>query len=260
MRDPLPNGTVRATDLWLRYPLYGLPQLSFRGLLAERLRARGAIPGQAASVLALKRVGFEAEHGDRIAVVGLNGAGKSTLLRVISGIYAPSRGELTLAGSVVPMLGALPAYSPDATGYENIKLSAYAFGLSRAKLPEIIADVEGFSELDDALELPLKTYSAGMVARFYFSILTSLSADIFVMDEFAFSAGDASFKEKAKQRSQQLLDRARTVFLASHDLEIVRNMSNKAIYLIQGELAAFGDTESVLREYKSDVAKNLSAN
>ena len=94
-----------------------------------------------------------------------------------------------------------------------------------------------------------------MIARFYFSILTSLSADIFVMDEFAFSAGDASFKEKAKQRSQQLLDRARTLFLTSHDLEIVRTMANKAIYLIQGELAAFGDTESVLREYKSDVAK-----
>ncbi len=248
-----PALTVVAENVSLSYPVYGGPQMTLRGMIADRLyfKGRAKTPKH---VAALKDISFETFKGDRVALIGPNGAGKSTLLRLISDIYQPDLGKLNHFGTVLPLLGALPGISSDASGYENIKLAVYSIGLARDRLADVIAEVEEFSQLGDFLSLPLKTYSSGMVARLFFAVLTSLTADIFVMDEFSFATGDASFKERAQKRARNLLERASTVFIASHDSDLLRNTCNKAIYLKNGTLAAFGPFEDVLRDYEKDIA------
>jgi ABC-2 type transport system ATP-binding protein/lipopolysaccharide transport system ATP-binding protein len=201
------------------------------------------------SFAALNEISFEARDGDRIALIGPNGAGKSTLLRLISDIYQPDSGTLDRFGSVLPLLGTLPGTSPDASGLENVILSAYSMGLTRAQMPEIVAEVEAFAELGDFMELPIRTYSSGMLARLFFAIITSLTAEIFVMDEFSFVSGDAAFQERAQARARRLVDRAKTVFIASHDPHLVLSICNKAIYLSKGVMVAFGEAKHVLNEY-----------
>ncbi len=246
--------TVLAKKVRLSYPIHGAVQRSLRGTLVERLYGRGIASPGSRSFAALQNVSFESREGDRVALIGPNGAGKSTLLRIIADIFQPDSGEIKRFGSVLPLLGVLPGISPDASGYENVKLSAYSLGIKPEQLPEIVTEVESFAELGEFMALPIRTYSSGMVARLFFAIVTSLSAEIFVMDEFSFVSGDASFQEKARLRARRLLDRAKTVFIASHDENVVTNICNKAIYLSQGNVVAFGDVRDVLNEYNSAVA------
>jgi ABC-2 type transport system ATP-binding protein/lipopolysaccharide transport system ATP-binding protein len=246
--------TVLAKKVRLSYPIHGAVPQSLRGTLVERLYGRGIASPGSRSFTALQNVSFESREGDRVALIGPNGAGKSTLLRIIADIFQPDSGEIKRFGSVLPLLGVLPGISPDASGYENVKLSAYSLGIKPDQLPEIVTEVESFAELGEFMALPIRTYSSGMVARLFFAIVTSLSAEIFVMDEFSFVSGDASFQEKARLRARRLLDRAKTVFIASHDENVVTNICNKAIYLSQGNIVAFGDVRDVLNEYNSAVA------
>ncbi len=245
--------TFIARNIWLSYRLLGTSGQSLRGLMAEKVFGRQyKLPRH--SFTALKGIGFEAYENDRIALIGANGAGKTSLLKVISGIYAPDCGEVWCDGTVMPLLGGLPGISPDATGYENIRLSAYSMGVARSDIQDVIADVRAFSELDDFLHMPLRTYSSGMSARLLFSIVTALKADIFVLDEFAFASGDMFFVEKAKKRARDLVNSAKTVLIASHDDRLLRDICNKGVYLRNGELVAFGDVNEVLDEYSRERA------
>lgn len=239
---------VRAKGVSLHYPILHSSSKSLRGMLANRFLAK-ARHGHPVEFAALRDVNFEVFAGDRVAVVGANGAGKTTLLRTISGIYAPDKGRLECFGSVLPLFGSLPGMSGDATGYENIMLAAYSMGMLRKDLPALMTDVEEFCQLGEFLSMPIKSYSAGMAARLNFAIATGMSADIFVMDEFSFAAGDRFFKERARERARGQLDRAQAVFVASHDDQLLLTICNKAIYLSDGHLLAFGPIEEVLGTY-----------
>ena len=184
-----------------------------------------------------------------MALVGANGAGKTTLLRMISGIYAPASGSAKVYGSVLPLLGHMPGINPDATGYENIKLAAYTIGVDRAHVPAVTRDVAEFTELGSFLQMPLKTYSAGMSARLLFGVITAFKADVYALDEFSFSAGDHAFKERAQQRALLLMEQAKTIFLASHDDDILRRVCNRALYLEAGRVVADGPVDEVLERY-----------
>lgn len=239
---------IRARDISLSYPILRSSSKSLRGALASRFLTK-AKESRPVEFAALRNIDFEVFAGDRVAIVGANGAGKTTLLRLISGVYAPDKGTIERFGSVLPIFGNLPGMSGDATGYENIMLAAYSMGMPRSALPTLITDVEQFCELGDFLSMPMKSYSAGMAARLSFAIATGLSADIFVMDEFSFAAGDRFFKERARERAKGQLDRARAVFVASHDEQLLRTICNKGIYLSEGRLLRFGTVEDVLAEY-----------
>jgi ABC-type polysaccharide/polyol phosphate transport system ATPase subunit len=208
-----------------------------------------------AAYAALKDISFSASEGDRIGIVGANGAGKTTLLRVLAGIYLPDQGTVEVLGRILPFFGHFPGVNPDATGYENIKLSAYSMGMPPRSIPALIADIEEFTELGEFLSMPLRSYSTGMSTKLLFSIATALTADVFVLDEFSFATGDRFFKERAMQRSHSLIGRAKVVFLASHDESIVRTVCNKAIFLRHGQLVAFGQTEDILKEYNQHGAE-----
>jgi ABC-type polysaccharide/polyol phosphate transport system ATPase subunit len=240
--------TARLQNVSLYYARLGTAGGTFRGRLADGIWKRSANT-HSAGFCALKDVSFTAHQGDRIAIIGANGAGKTTLLRVISQIFEPDAGTVEVFGSVIPLLGHFPGVSPDATGYENVKLAAYTMGIGPDQIPDITADVAEFTELGEFLEQPIKTYSAGMSAKLLFAIMTSFTADIFALDEFSFATGDHFFKSKAQKRSITLMERAKTVFLASHDADILRSVCNRAILLEKGRMVSTGAVNEVLDAY-----------
>lgn len=242
---------VRAHAVSLKFPLFaGGGGRSLRSSLAARFLKKAGTVGPV-GFAALSDVSFEVQSGDRVALIGPNGAGKSTLLRVIANIYTPQSGSIERYGSVLPLFGPLPGISEAATGYENIMLAAYSMGIPKEKLQSLIEDVEEFTELGDFLDMPIKTYSSGMMARLMFAVATGLRAEIFVLDEFSFATGDKFFKEKATQRAHQQLSHGKTAFVASHDDAFLKTICNKALYLSEGRLIKFGEFDEVLAAYSA---------
>ena len=204
--------------------------------------------GRILIVHALRDISIDLNEGDRVCLIGPNGAGKTTLLRTMAGIYPHSGGVLDIDGTVFALLGATVSLNPDATGYENINLFADLYRWPRARMPEIVSEIEGFSELGEYLSLPTRVYSAGMQTRLGFAIATSQSPDILLVDE-AISTGDTHFQNKAKERLSTFLSQAKIIVLASHSTELCRAICNKAMLLSQGSLVFFGDIEEGFAEY-----------
>jgi lipopolysaccharide transport system ATP-binding protein len=177
-------------------------------------------------VAALSHVSFSLRAGDRLALVGPNGSGKTTLLRVLAGVYAPDEGVVETVGKIASLLDLSLGLQPTATGFENIYLRGLVAGLSKAQIREKTAEIANFSGLGAFLGLPLKTYSAGMVARLAFGVVTSVNADILLMDEWL-GVGDAAFRNKAQDRLMKLVENATIFCFASHDIGMLKQLCNK---------------------------------
>lgn len=201
----------------------------------------------------LDDISFVARRGDRIGLIGRNGAGKSTLLRTLAGIYQPSAGSCRARGKISTLFSSALGLSAEATGYENIYLGATLLGLSKAAIEEALPDIVDFCELGDFLDLPIRTYSAGMRTRLGFAIATSIRPDILLIDE-VFGTGDRHFRAKAKQRIEQVMAKANVLMLASHSDGVIRSMCSKAIWLEQGSVMAFGAVNDVLEQYNQEPA------
>jgi len=201
----------------------------------------------------LDDISFVARRGDRIGLIGRNGAGKSTLLRTLAGIYQPSAGSCRARGKISTLFSSALGLSAEATGYENIYLGATLLGLSKAAIEEALPEIVDFCELGDFLDLPIRTYSAGMRTRLGFAIATSIRPDILLIDE-VFGTGDRHFRAKAKQRIEQVMAKANVLMLASHSDGVIRSMCSKAIWLEQGSVMAFGAVNDVLEQYNQEPA------
>ena len=173
--------------------------------------------------------------GDRLGLIGHNGSGKSTLLQVLGGIYEPTSGELSVSGEITSMLGISLGMDADGTGLENIYLRGRLLGLSKRRLDGMIDDIAEFAGIGEYLHLPLRTYSSGMAMRLAFSIMTSVDADIILMDEWL-SVGDAEFIQKAQARLAKIMDKARMVVIASHNLALVEGQCNVILSLEHGKI------------------------
>jgi lipopolysaccharide transport system ATP-binding protein len=187
------------------------------------------------AVRALDGVSFEIRAGDRVGLMGHNGAGKSTLLRMLSGIYEPVSGTLTVEGRVATLLELQLGIDPDATGYENIMLRGVMAGLKLREIRARIEDIAEFTELGDYLAMPVRTYSSGMLLRLAFAVSTSVEADILLMDEWL-SVGDAEFAKKASARLEQLVKRTPILVLASHSKELIARTCNRVFDLEHGRV------------------------
>lgn len=198
---------------------------------------------------ALKNLSLELEEGDRVCLIGHNGAGKTTLLRLVAGIYPTSTGSVDVKGSAFTLLGGSIALNADATGYENIQLIANLYNWPRDKYQDLIKDIEEFTELGVYLGLPTRIYSAGMQARLAFALATAQNPDILLIDE-GIGAGDAHFQEKARERVQRFVSRARILLLASHSKDLCRLMCTKALVLSRGESVFFGDVDEGFALYE----------
>jgi ABC-type polysaccharide/polyol phosphate transport system ATPase subunit len=241
---------LKASDLVVDFPLYGGHSRSLKTTLMRAATggtlARGA--GERIVVRALDRVSFAFAEGDRVALVGHNGSGKSTLLRVVAGAYEPVGGAVEIRGRVASMLSISLGMDLESTGYENIRLQGILFGMSNAEIEHKMDAIAEFTELGDYLSMPMRTYSSGMMMRISFGVATAVDAEIILMDEWI-GVGDANFFEKADRRIREFVSKAGILVFASHSVELLRKLCNKAIMLEHGRVAAVGDVEEVLAAY-----------
>ena len=202
--------------------------------------------------LALDDVSFRVEQGEVFGLIGHNGAGKSTLLKTISGILKPTQGNIHLSAPVVPMLELGSGFDMDLTGKENIFLNGAILGYSeqflRSKYDEIVA----FSELEKFIYTPVRNYSSGMLARLAFSIATVVEPQILIVDEIL-SVGDNNFQEKSKSRMMQLMGGGTTVLYVSHNLNSVRDMCHRVLWLECGKQKMLGKAEEVCDAYEGKI-------
>ena len=197
---------------------------------------------------ALKDVSFDVEKGDVIGFIGTNGAGKSTLLKVVSGVMKPTKGKVEVNGVISPMIELGAGFDPDLTARENIYLNGAILGYSKEFLNSKFDEIVEFSELKEFLDVPVKNFSSGMVAKLAFSISTVVEPEILIVDEIL-SVGDIKFQEKSKNKMMSMIKGGTTVLYVSHSLDSIRELCNKVIWLDHGKIVMQGDTKKVCDAY-----------
>jgi ABC-type polysaccharide/polyol phosphate transport system ATPase subunit len=243
--------SILLKDVSVDFPIYGAER-SFRKVLFERatggfVQREGRKLGRVV-VKALTDISLGLTEGDRLGLVGHNGAGKSTLLRVIAGAYAPVRGHIAVEGKITALFDVLPGLDGEDTGYQNIMTAGLFFGMSRQEIESIIPSIEEFSELGEYLNLPVRTYSAGMTTRLGFAFATAMHPGILLMDE-GIGAGDARFAERAVKRMEEFIGRSRIVVLASHADDLIRSVCTKAALMQSGRILKIGPVNDILTQY-----------
>jgi ABC-type polysaccharide/polyol phosphate transport system ATPase subunit len=197
---------------------------------------------------ALKNVSFEVPHGKVMGVVGANGAGKSTLMRTVAGILPPTNGRVEVQGRVSTLLSLGVGFNKKLTGRENVVLGGLAAGLTRAELREKYDEIVEFAELEDFMDMPMRTYSSGMYGRLAFAVAVTMHPDILIIDE-ALSVGDARFRRKSFERMRQLCGEDRTILLVSHALGSIEKLCDEAIWLDKGRIQMWDEPHAVVEAY-----------
>ena len=198
---------------------------------------------------ALKNVSFDVKRGEVIGLIGRNGAGKSTILKIISGILKPTEGSVYRGGGIVPMLELGSGFDYDLTGKENIYLNGAVFGYSKEFLESRYNDILEFSELGEFINTPIRNYSSGMLMRLAFSIATVVNPEILIVDEIL-SVGDENFQKKSHARMMELMAGGTTVLYVSHNLDQIREMCNRVVWLENHTVKMFGDVKEVCDAYR----------
>ena len=200
---------------------------------------------------ALNDITFQVRRGDVFGLVGTNGSGKSTMLKIIAGVLEPSSGTCTVRGSIAPLIELGAGFDPELTARENIYLNGSLRGYSRDFIDSHFDEIVDFAELRDFLDMPLKNYSSGMVARIAFSIATATEPDLLIVDE-TLSVGDFLFQQKCEERIQSLIDDSHvTVMLVSHDTSQVERMCDRCAWIEKGHLRMVGPADEVCSAYRS---------
>lgn len=199
---------------------------------------------------ALKGVSLEVEKGDVFGIVGLNGSGKSTMLKIVAGVLKPSSGTVTVRGTIAPLIELGAGFDMDLTARENIYLNGAVLGFSPQFIDSKFDEIVEFSELRSFLDVPLKNYSSGMVARIAFAIATVTKPDILIADEIL-SVGDFLFQQKCEERMKELMSGGTTVLIVSHSIEQIERLCNKVAWLDHGDLKMLGPTAEVCAAYKA---------
>lgn len=239
---------IRLENISLTFPGQGAQSL--RENLAALVRRSGPAPERGA-VTALRGLDIEILRGERVGVIGLNGAGKTTLLKVMCGIYPPTTGRLTVEGDIACLFEIATGFEMEATGWENIITRGLLIGLTRKEIRERTQEIADFTELGEALNRPVKTYSAGMFIRLAFAVSTSMLPDVLLLDEVV-AAGDQHFQEKATKRLQAMVEHASILVLVSHSMETVLANCTRAIWIEAGCVRMDGPADEVVEAYQSD--------
>ena len=236
--------SVQVTDLHIEFEVFSDRRAGLRQRLATQ-------EGSGRRVIeAVNGVSFETRRGEAIGVIGSNGSGKSTLLSALAGLIKPTSGEI-LVSSEPKLLGVGAVLLKGATGIRNIRLGCLALGMSSEELDDRVAEIVEFTGLGEAIDRPLKTYSAGMRARLHFAISTAVQPEILLVDE-ALAVGDKEFRKKSRAKIESLLANAGTLFLVSHSTNEIQRLCTRGLWLEKGKILADGPVTDVVAEYGAD--------
>jgi teichoic acid transport system ATP-binding protein len=236
--------SIQVEDLSVTYRTSLERKPTLRGTLVRLGRRERVIR----EIEAVRHVSFEVRHGSVLGVVGANGAGKSTLLRTIAGILPPTQGRVTVHGQVSTLLALGVGFNSDLTGAENVILGGLAAGLKREQLHAKYDEIVEFAELEEFMDMPMRTYSSGMYGRLAFSVAVNMDPDILLIDE-ALSVGDARFRRKSFDKMRELCEQARTIVLVSHSMGSIQDLCHEAVWMHKGELKMIGETREVVDTY-----------
>jgi ABC-type polysaccharide/polyol phosphate transport system ATPase subunit len=258
--------SIRLNNVLVEIPIYSGVDRSlkfnlFRSTGAGKIlrSAGGAIARDQRNrivIRALDDVTLDINDGDRIALLGRNGAGKTTLLRVLANVLEPVRGTVRISGRISTLFNVSGLLDPELPGDENILFAGGLIGIPRNKLKALLPEIAAFAELGDYLQMPVRTYSSGMLVRLGFAIATSIEPDILLMDE-VIGAGDVHFVEKAVHRARNLYQRSNIMVVASHNPALLHGLCNKGILMDRGKVVMMGPLQEVAERYeKNDWATN----
>lgn len=203
---------------------------------------------------ALKDIDFRINKGDVVGIIGANGAGKSTLLKVVSGVYKPTTGTVEVNGKISPMIELGAGFDGELTARENIYLNGAILGYSKEFLEQKFDDIVEFSELKDFLDVPIKNFSSGMVAKLAFSISTIVDPEVLIVDEIL-SVGDIKFQEKSKNKMMSMIEGGTTVLYVSHSIDSIKELCSKVIWLDHGKIVKMGNAKEICDEYYKKLMK-----
>ncbi len=202
------------------------------------------------SYTAINHISFEVAKGEIFGLTGRNGSGKSTLLRAIGGMMAPDSGRIDIGGQSVALLAIGVGFKPEMTGRENIYIAGLLLGFSQSAIKQKEQEIIDFAELEEFIDMPVRTYSSGMYSRLGFAITATLETDIVLIDE-VLSVGDERFQKKSYEKMKQLISKKeKTVIICSHSSAVLEELCDRVLWLEKGKIVKIGDTETVLHEYK----------
>ncbi|MBK71242.1 MAG: ABC transporter [Euryarchaeota archaeon] len=236
---------ISISDVSLNYPLNN----KGIGLLREILTGR--VKKESTRLFrALEKISLDVKKGEVVGLMGANGSGKSTLLRVIAGIYAPDEGSVKVRGRVTLLAGIGTGFQYDLTGRENILLTGSIYGYSKKEISNMEEEIIEFSGVREFIDQPIRTYSAGMRARLGFAIVSNLEPDILLLDE-VMSVGDTDFRQKSRNKIEQLIKGDATVVIVSHSKSIIKSMCDRVFAIDDGKIITDGSIETALEYYES---------
>src|SRR5216684_7895352 len=240
--DVLDGGAIRLDSVTVRYKVALDAQVTLKESIVRRRRRRFV------EHVALDEVTLAVARGEMLGVIGRNGAGKTTLLNVMARVLQPTSGRLRLRGCVSSIIDLLSGFHPELTGRENAYLRGAFLGVSRARMHERIGPIAAFADIGRFFDAPLRTYSAGMIARLAFAVATSVDADILLIDE-ALGVGDAEFQSRCAARIDEFRARGVTFVVVSHDMQRLGAMSDRMLWLDAGSTRAIGAPQEVVAQY-----------
>jgi ABC-type polysaccharide/polyol phosphate transport system ATPase subunit len=241
---------VELRDVSLKFLTYHDKNYSVKRAVLNLLLQRDS-PRPVSEFRALSNISLRMGRGERLGVLGSNGAGKSTLLRLLARIYPPTSGTLTVRGRVAPLIEMGAGFNPELSGRDNILLNGAMLGYTRRQMEAKVAGVFEFTGLGEFADLPLKYYSSGMYMRLAFAIATEVDPEVLLIDE-SLGVGDAAFVDKAKQRIRGLLERSNVVVIVSHDMDSLRELCSRGVWLEHGRVVADGPINDVVDRYLTE--------
>ncbi len=251
-REPSQDGpSIRIDGVGLRFRSYGDSHPSMKQAFINAVLRRKY--GQGSEFWLYRDLSLRIQKGCRLGIVGRNGAGKTTLLKMICGIYRPTYGSISVRGRMAPLIELGAGMIGELSGAENIMLNGALLGFSKREMRPKVERILDFAGLQEFREMPIKYYSSGMLMRLAFSVATDIDPEVLLIDEI-FASGDADFIRKAKDRMDRLLESSHIVVLVSHQLELVEQLCNRALWIERGHINADGDPREVKERYLASLS------
>jgi len=238
---------IELTDVSVTFNAHQQKRVSLKEYLIRGLLFRPSA-NPVLRVRALEGINITARDGDRIGIIGHNGAGKSTLLKTLAGVYPPTTGTRVVEGKICSLFDITLGFEPEATGWENILYRSYLQGETPASIRGKLDEIAAFSELGDFLNIAVRNYSQGMMMRLAFSIATAIDPEVLLVDE-VLAVGDLAFTRKAQARMRELMKTARLMVIVAHDLETIRDLCTRVIWMTHGQMVMSGDPKEVVSAY-----------